>query len=302
MRHGYALKHRCDDRPDTLPKSRTAVSIRLSDRIESRMRPHSARMLEPEDRRVTRQRAAAAMSLIRSASTNEGTGMKLALISSPRGGNTWLRMIVADCYGLQQRAVHTPDAVDWSALPDQCIVQMHWRYDDRFAAMLAEQRIQIITISRHPLDVLLSIWQFAPHEPQTMHWLAGEGGDESSLIGREVASDAFLEYATGPRAAALLSVTAEWWHIDGVIRVRYEDLVADPHAALRPMTDRLGAVVDSIDDVLARLTIDKLRKTSTNNHFWRGQPGHWRTLIPRERCEAIERAHSGVFESLGYSV
>ena len=43
----------------------------------------------------------------------------------------------------------------------------------------------------------------------------------------------FVEYATGPRAAALLAVTPDWWGRPDVVGVKYEDCVRDTEAELR---------------------------------------------------------------------
>src|SRR5437762_2987502 len=47
--------------------------------------------------------------------------LRLAVISTPRSGNTWLRGLLASIFGLEERAALTPDDVDWSALPERCV-------------------------------------------------------------------------------------------------------------------------------------------------------------------------------------
>src|SRR5213082_2547039 len=48
----------------------------------------------------------------------------------------------------------------------------------------------------------------------------GDRGDETSLLDRPPCSDAFLDYACGPRAEAMLSVTLQWWDAPDALRVR----------------------------------------------------------------------------------
>jgi hypothetical protein len=226
--------------------------------------------------------------------------MKLVLVSTPRSGNTWLRYILAGMYQLEQYAVHTPESIDWADLPPRCIVQLHWRNTPEFAQLVAAHGFRVVTICRHPLDVLLSILQFAPHEPQTANWLAGAGGDEAGIYHQAASSPEFLAYATGPRAVALLSVTPEWWHVPGIARMRYEDLVGQSEATLENLTEQLGPAQADIKAVLAPLHIDKLRLTTSNHHFWKGQPGLWRKMIPMEAAIKMVRSHRGVMESLHY--
>lgn len=227
-------------------------------------------------------------------------GMKLLLISTPRSGNTWLRMMLADLYQLEQFAEHTPDALDWNQLPARSIVQLHWERTPEFTAQLAEAGFEALTIARHPLDVLLSILQFAAHEPQTAMWLSARGGNEDAIHGKDAGSEEFHAYATGPRAASLLSVTPQWWNVPGGLQVRYEELVRDPEEALAAVIGRYGPPLKAFDQVLPAITMDKLRAKSTNNHFWKGSPGHWKSLMARDLVAAIGQAHSGVFEQLGY--
>lgn len=205
-------------------------------------------------------------------------------------------------YGLEGYAVHTPDGLSWTTLPDRCIVQLHWRKQPAFERLLAATGFQVVAIARHPIAVLLSIWQFAPHEPETAKWLAGEGGDESSILHRPLSSPEFLHYACSPRANALLSVTPAWWNEPGIVRVRYEDLVRDPHETLSLLREVLGEQQASIEATVSEHAIEKLRTQSTNNHFWRGEPDLWREMVPPAVARQIEQTHADVFLRLGYEV
>jgi hypothetical protein len=233
-----------------------------------------------------------------------GAPLRLAVIGTPRSGNTWLRHLLAATYRLEERAVHTPGALDWRRLPQRLVLQLHWLRTGHLAALLADQGFQIVVPARHPLDVLISILHFAAHEPETAQWLAGLGGSEAVLhhgatpIGRE-----FLEYAVGRRAAVLLSVSSRWWNVPGSHRSRYEDLVRDTVVALQTLTSALGRPVTA--EVLAGAVeangLDRLRATSTNSHFWQGRPGLWRELLPPAEARLIARTHRSMFETLGYA-
>jgi len=227
--------------------------------------------------------------------------LRIAVISSPRSGNMWLRRLLTATYGLEERSAHTPDELDWETLPDGCALQLHWRRTPAFRKRLKRHGFSVAVLARHPLDVLVSILHFAPHEPQTARWLDGEGGNEDSLIGADPASPAFLAYATGPRAKALLSVTPEWWeHAD--VRVRYEDLVAHPAGELGRIVESLGgAPVTAPATAVETASFGRLRDEATNMHFWQGRPGLWSELVPTEYALAIASAYPEMLE-LGYSV
>lgn len=227
--------------------------------------------------------------------------MKIAIVSTPRSGNTWLRYMLSQLYGLTQHAVHTPQALNWGSLSINSIVQLHWHRWPEFETMLAEHGFRSVTIARHPIAVLVSIWQFAPHEPQTAQWLSGEGGTEVLILNKPINSLDFLEYACGPRARALLSVSAEWWDVPGGVQVRYEDLVRIPQTTLTSLCSILGPPKQSIDSTLRDNTFEKLQPTASNHHFWQGQAEAWRQLVPQEFAQEIELTHIDVFKHLGYS-
>jgi hypothetical protein len=135
---------------------------------------------------------------------------RLAVVGTSRSGNTWLRILLAQLYDLAQYAAHTPDALDWETLPENCIVQLHWHRLPPFTTFLAAQNFRVVTMARHPLDILISILQFSPHEPQTACWLDGENGNETAIHNKSVISPEFLAYAVSSRAQALLSISREW--------------------------------------------------------------------------------------------
>ncbi len=226
--------------------------------------------------------------------------MRLAIVSTPRSGNTWLRYILAATYDLQQYDAHRPEDVKWNSLADNCALQIHWRNTPEFAVLLETHRFKVVTLARHPLDTLISILHFAPHEPQTNRWLNGEGGNEATIIGRSPLSRDFLAYATGPRAKALLSVTREWWREPAAAKVRYEDLARAPQATVASLRQALGPADRAIADTLEPFTLEKLRLTSANDHFWQGRPGLWKSLLPMKEAHAVSAAHAALFDELGY--
>ena len=117
--------------------------------------------------------------------------VRIALVSTPRSGNTWLKRILAQVLHLAKLAVHRPGDLDWQALPDRVIVQIHWLPDAEFTSLLRQHGFQRIVLARHPLDVLISILAFSQHDSTTLQWLDGVGGDECILEGASPTSDTF---------------------------------------------------------------------------------------------------------------
>jgi len=166
--------------------------------------------------------------------------LRLAIVSTPRSGNTWLRKLLASMYDLPQIAVHTPREIAWQSLPPKVILQIHWRDTDNFVSLLAENGFRPIVIARHPLDVLISILHFATYESQAARWLDGEAGSEFSIINKSPLSSEFIDHAVGKRSAALLSISTAWWNRENTWQIRYENLVADTAEELSKLNEQLG--------------------------------------------------------------
>ncbi len=227
--------------------------------------------------------------------------LRIALVGTPRSGNTWLRLLVGAATGLPTVAVHERTDSVLAGLPRECVVQIHWRREPDFLNLLAAHGFRVLTIARHPLDVLVSILQFAIHESESDRWLLGRGGDESGLFGAMPGSRAFAEYGTGDRARELFGVTGDWWEQPGATSVRYEELVRDPIGQLLRLRNvfRPDSTAD-LSEIVARHELAQLRTNSFNSHFWKGQPGHWRQLLTAEIAGEIAAAHAEHFDRLGY--
>ncbi|MCU0705867.1 MAG: hypothetical protein MUF18_18010 [Fimbriiglobus sp.] len=225
--------------------------------------------------------------------------LRLAVVGTPRSGNSWLRYLLRSAYCIPEVALH--EVTDWAALPTECVLQIHWRRTPEFVGQLAEHGFRVIAPVRHPLDVLISILHFCWYDPDTGGWLLGTGGNEDSIRAAMPRSRPFIEYCTSPRTAALLAVSADWHGRPDTVGVRYEELVADPRAGLLRITDQIGPLrCASVEEVLDVCSMDHSRRGSRNNHFWKGQPGLWRTLLPEAEAAEILTAVRPVCERFGY--
>jgi hypothetical protein len=200
-----------------------------------------------------------------------------------------------------EMALYNPVEVPWSALPDRCVMMTHWHRVDPLVSLLEEHDFLVVTLARHPLDVLLSILQYSPCEG-SLRWLEGLEGDERPIFRATPQSEEFQRYATGPRARALLAVSTQWWTAPGCHRIRYEDLVGHPQQSLFRLSRTLG-VAPSVrfDEAVEVNRMGRLRTPATARHFWQGTPGLWRSLLAPDHAHRIARSHREVFSTLGYS-
>ncbi|HEY9210837.1 MAG TPA: hypothetical protein VIO56_05450 [Methylotenera sp.] len=227
--------------------------------------------------------------------------LRIALVSTPRSGNTWLRLILGDIYELEHFAVHSPDDLNFDKLPKRCIVQLHWQRSAEFIEYLKKYGFIIVTIGRHPLDVLISILQFCTREPQTAFWLCGEGGDERGIVGKTPLDTEFLNYAKSSRASNLLSVTCDWWNFS-TARIQYEDMLAEPEYALSLFVNNIAAPVNDIASSVRKYRFDQLKSSASNGHYWQGKCGIWERVLPLNYALDIFECHRPIFDTLGYPV
>lgn len=229
--------------------------------------------------------------------------VRLAIVSTPRTGTNWLQCLLGRLCAVTSLSPVNPRNVAWRSLPAECVLILHWRPTPDLMALLQAERFRVVTLARHPFDVLLSILHFALREA-TDGWLEGEGGGEQSILGQSPTSAAFLEYATGPRAAALLDVSAAWWQEPECVKVRYEDLIHDTSATLHRVVEALNLPCrQPIADAVACAALPQMRRRSAEraHHFWQGKPNLWRELLPVAVVEALAEAHADSLARLDYA-
>jgi Sulfotransferase domain len=223
---------------------------------------------------------------------------RIAIVSSPRSGNSWTRMVLARTLGLEEIAVH-----NWTDLPRElpknCILQIHWYREPNFQSFLRENEFRLIVLARHPLDVLLSVLHFIGYEPMTARWLEGNCAISPELIESSPVSAAFNRYATSWGAENLLSISYQWWHDPATLRIRYEDLVGDPKGEFAAIAKTFDGSTDRLETILQEINFETFR-AMPNRHGWQGQPGLWRRLIPTITALKIYAYHRRVFNTLGY--
>ncbi|WP_448167538.1 sulfotransferase domain-containing protein [Burkholderia ambifaria] len=226
--------------------------------------------------------------------------LRIAVVSSPRSGNSWIRSTLAGALSMQEIAIH--NYLDAPAvLPQRCFLQIHWYREPNFQAWLRANQFRVLTVARHPLDVLVSALHYIRYEPGTSRWLEGNVKLPGELANASPSSPEFLEYALGMGAEDLLSITYQWWNDPEVLRLRYEDAVANPEVVLGNQIAALGGSAQDVVPWLAHLSIDKMRATP-NRHGWQGSPGLWRRLIVPQDAIRIYRRHRRIFDTLGYTI
>lgn len=227
------------------------------------------------------------------------SSLRVAVISSPRCGNTWVRSVLGDILELEQLAVH--NYTELKSIPDRAIVQLHWYREPGFQGFLRDYGFKTLVLARHPLDVLLSILNFIRHEPLTARWLEGNGEIPPSLIGQPPTSREFVRYATSWGAENVLSISYQWWHDPDAVKVRYEQLVQQPQQTLLRLARMFDPAACDQNGAISRFNLPFFQNLP-NKHGWQGRPGLWRELILYFDARNIYKRHKRLFDVMDYSV
>lgn len=229
---------------------------------------------------------------------------RIAVVATPRSGNTWLRGLLAQVTDSVEIAEHTPEDFPWDQLPERVVLQIHWYPTEQFRRQLDDAGFKVVTIARHPLDVLMSVLHFCRHEVQTDRWLDGAWGGERALVGAAPQDQVVRDYAASRRFRELLGVTGAWWQLADAV-VRYEDLVAAPEETLLRLAGELqvtGDLESRVPVAVESRRIEAMRPTAGNQHYWQGLPGGWRRLLPEGVALQIAVSLADVLAARGYGV
>jgi hypothetical protein len=226
--------------------------------------------------------------------------VRIAVIGTPRSGNTWIRGVVADTLGCTHYAVHNYRDLPTDLAAD-CVLQIHWPREPGFQTFLRTEGFKIVIPARHPIDVLVSVLHFVRREPLTARWLEGNADIPHDLAAETPASPGFQRYALSYGAENLLSISYQWSFDRDAILVHYEKLVAEPRAGFRSLIERLGGLTEGVEAALGAHAFAHYRNMP-NRHGWQANPGVWRQLVPRAVAQRIFLRHRPIFDRLGYQV
>ncbi len=148
---------------------------------------------------------------------------RLAVVGSPGAGNDRIAVALAGGLGCPVVAVAHPSQVPWRSLPRAVVIEMAAErttdLEDRFRAW----GVRAVSPARHPFDLLYAAYRRA----------------HSSGPAPVMSVDGFVAWATTESDQEIGGMTAGWWSTPAAIRLRYEDLVADPQTALAGVVQRV---------------------------------------------------------------
>ncbi|MDD2764710.1 MAG: sulfotransferase domain-containing protein [Opitutaceae bacterium] len=232
--------------------------------------------------------------------------LKIIIASTPKTGNTWLKLLLSEIYDLPQvELLPRLEPGDWTALGPRWIAHQHFLPEPLLREWGREHGVIFLTTIRHPGDVLVSLRHHLqnqavpptaePSQPASMLL------DAPSAYGEHTWR--FLEHGF----YLVLHASICWWRGGWAEAVRYEDLCAQPVATLRALTNRILPVPEErLQQAVAACEITRLRERSMagQKFFRKGTPGGWRTDLPPEMQEWLVSAepYRTQLNLLGYPV
>lgn len=213
---------------------------------------------------------------------------RIAIISTPRSGNTWLRRLLSDIYSLEEIGEHKFNDF-YIPKKDNLIIQIHWPYNKRILEVLKKNNFKILSLSRHPLDILISILRFSRFSLGFNRWLGGLK-DINKITFLNPYDKEFVDYALGDEINQLFEVSGSWWQQDDVIKVSYEDLNNDPVKVLKDIIKKLDypdrIPQKKLESVVSQNSLIKFSKMITR-HGWKGMNNNWQNFFLKNDAKKI---------------
>ncbi len=228
---------------------------------------------------------------------------RIAVISTPRVGNTWLNYCVAKLLDMPTVGVHRVSDLDNVELLEKMVLQVHGEYEDvELRTFLNKNNFKVVTVSRHPLDVFISILHFVQIHTSPLQWLDGKA-DVEKLYGLDPSRPEFITWCLGEGAGRLLSVSYGWSQSGHAELVKYEDLIDSPVVTIKQLTQKLGyqVVDEDIEDVLAKFSPGFFKK-QMKGHGWKSKKDNWKGYFTAADSLKIYRHYKKLFDTLGYEV
>ncbi len=240
----------------------------------------------------------------RSLDPTVGSGpTRIALLATPRSGTTWLRLILGHVLDLEELSVFHPADLDWAHLPERVVIHLHWPRTAHLQSLLEAARVNVVTMSRHPFDVLVSILRMAQTEPKTIGWLWGRGGDEEALLDADPSSEDFAQWALSERALNLLDVTRSWLVDDQVARVSYERLVVSPEEEVGRLLEGWSLLPSRpISEAVTKFTPNWVNEQGGVRHSWTATSNLWTEVIPSALADRLRVRYHHHLDQLGFAM
>jgi hypothetical protein len=245
----------------------------------------------------------------------EGRGLQRPAVlvnGSPKTGTTWVRHMIASLPGYRYVGNLGGEIGAYRELEPGAVAHGHDPYNETLETILKETGLKTVLMMRDPRDQLIS---------RLFHIKRSPGHKWHARIKRMSIEEGLMACMRGgaglPSMATMIRFTQHWLDSGACFHlVRYEDLLADPHARLQEIMHFLGVATD-VDALTAaivarnrfeRLTLGrKIWKTArspgegdASSHFRKGIKGDWRNYMKEEHVDFFKANAGETLIAWGY--
>jgi FkbM family methyltransferase len=220
--------------------------------------------------------------------------LRLAVLSTPCTGGPWLTRALEGVLEASGLSVPHPGEIPWDSLPSRVVVEVPWTRTRLLQKRLGELDFAAVSISRHPVETLLSIADLCGiGSSSALEPFGGDWPGVAEVPGPGLDEDKFLDWATSSAAHRLLWITPSWWNIPSTVRVRFEDLV-------RGAGEVCSTILDGCGWEGPRLPISPAMNGLATDLSRHGSGSLAQRFRTGDGSRRVYEAHRDVFEILGY--
>ena len=238
--------------------------------------------------------------------------MRIIIAGPPRAGNVWLKCMLASIYGLRQlplaatpRRPQLPLLKEWveaGGFVDNAIFHQHYDYSPELMAVVDAVPAHTVTIIRDPYDAFVSAYNnIQAHEDTGLR----SGRRTDQIMGKPLDDPEVLAFLRKGGFRNNMVRAREWLESGRTQIVRYEELHADPVAALRRVTEALGPVpAGRIAAAVDACSAETMRKAggARGGHVRTAKVGQAKEKLNEEHLAIFRDKHAELIRSLGYEV
>ncbi len=242
---------------------------------------------------------------IEMASEPQPPNLRILIASTPRTGNTWVKLLLSEIYGLPIVDLPVPfDRAFAETLGERWIGHQHYLPIPELVDWAKQNQIVVVTTVRHPADTLVSLIHYIRNQfpapssiVRTASMLALDGDEIGSHAVHYVRTDFFTA----------LDISIYWMLSHESLMVRYEDLWADTVGTLMTLTSRIHPISrEKIERAVGRCDLDALRlRFDLEAKFFRsGRIGEGFQALPATILDILlsDEPYPSQFAILGYSL
>jgi hypothetical protein len=230
---------------------------------------------------------------------NSKNSLNVVIGSAHKVGSTWLFNLVKDAFKL------TPGYVPRELDEGTGTIRLDHKFSGNFLSNLngyhifkshsfpvlfRQSNIKIITVIRDPRDVVVSLAFYVANIPEAK---GGWGNEYARLSEKEKIQ------TTLHRAEHIVEKLYKWFYADNVLKIKYEDLIANPEKQLIDIQNFLNIDYAPKDDIYASILNNSFFNKSCGRHpgeenkssfFRKGISGDWKNYFDEETVSVFKTA------------